>query len=183
MVNRTTAGGSRILGSLRSSDGAGVVRIEERYQTDVADLWSAITDPHRLARWYGEAEGDLRLGGEYRIFLAGPGLHGAGRIEACEPPHRLLVVSTETDESWRPGDGGLVFNESIEAVLTAEGDTTILVIEARGMPLDKIAFYGAGWQIHAEHLGSYLAGNEFDDEEPRWDDLVPSYQRLAADLG
>jgi hypothetical protein len=41
---------SRILGSLRSEDGKGVVRIEDRYDTDIDDLWSAITSPDRLAR-------------------------------------------------------------------------------------------------------------------------------------
>jgi hypothetical protein len=42
--------GTRILGSLRSAEGVGVVRIEDRYDTDIDDLWSAITDPDRLAR-------------------------------------------------------------------------------------------------------------------------------------
>jgi hypothetical protein len=28
------------------------------------------------------------------------------------------------------------------------------------MPLDKIAFYGTGWQIHAENLAAHLAGLE-----------------------
>lgn len=183
MVDSTKADEGRIVGSLRASDGAGVVRIEERYPTDVADLWSALTDPKRLARWYGDVDGDLKQGGEYRIFLPGPELHGAGRVEVCDPPHRLRVVSTETEESWRPGDGGLDFDESIEAVLTGDGEATVLVIEACGMPLDKVAFYGAGWQIHAEHLGSYLAGKDVDDEESRWDVLVPPYQRLAAEIG
>jgi len=49
--------GNRILGSLRSAGGAGIVRIEERYDTDIDDLWSALTDPARLARWHGEVEG------------------------------------------------------------------------------------------------------------------------------
>jgi hypothetical protein len=40
---------TRILDSLRSADGKGVVRIEDRYDTDIGDLWSAITDPRRLA--------------------------------------------------------------------------------------------------------------------------------------
>ncbi len=48
--------GTRILGSLRSADGKGVVRIEDRYPTDIDDLWLAITDPGRLARWYGQVE-------------------------------------------------------------------------------------------------------------------------------
>ena len=58
--------GTRILGSLRSADGKGAVRMEDRYDTGIDDLWSALTDPRRLARWLGEVEGDLRLGGEFR---------------------------------------------------------------------------------------------------------------------
>ena len=46
-------GGDRILGSLRSADGVGIVRIEDRYDTEIDDLWAALTDPGRLARWYG----------------------------------------------------------------------------------------------------------------------------------
>ena len=67
-------------------------------------------------------------------------------------------------------------------MLTADGDQTILVIELRGMPLDKIAFYGAGWQIHAENLAACLAGRERGDTEARWGELVPPYQDLAASL-
>ena len=175
---------SRILGSLGSSGGKGVVRIEDRYATDAVDLWAAITDPQRLARWYGEVEGDLRPGGEYKLFIEAAGLHGAGRVEVCDPPRRLLVVTTETDESWRPGDVSPTFDQSIEAVLTNEGDTTTLVLEARGMPLEKIPFYGVGWQLHAEHLAGYLAGNDsIPDEAVRWDDLLPSYQAMAAKIG
>jgi hypothetical protein len=58
-----------------------------------------------------------------------------------------------------------------------------LVLEVKGMPLDKIAFYGAGWQIHAETLAAHIAGRERGDTESRWGELVPSYQELAADLG
>jgi hypothetical protein len=49
------------------------------------------------------------------------------------------------------------------------------------MPLDKIAFYGAGWQIHAENLAAYLAGRD-GNTEARWDELVPPYQDLAPTL-
>ena len=120
-------GGSRILGSLRSADGKGVVRMEDRFDTDIDDLWSALTDPRRLARWIGEVEGDLRLGGEFRARFFASGWEGTGRVEACEPPRRLLVLTKEPDE---PDE------QVIEATLTADGDQTILVIEERGMPLD-----------------------------------------------
>ena len=174
--------GTRILGSLRSADGAGVVRIEDRYDTDIDDLWSALTDPGRLARWYGQVEGDLRPGGEFRLYIESDGWEGYGRVDACDPPRRLLVTTRETDESWLKGRGAQPFDEAIEASLTGDGAQTILVLEVRGMPLDKIAFYGAGWQIHAENLAAHLSGRERGDTETRWDELVPPYQDLAANV-
>src|SRR5215510_13458747 len=122
------AGSTRVLGSLRAANGAGVVRIEDRYDTDIDDLWSALVEPSRLARWYGEVEGDLRTGGEFKVHLEAAGLRGVGRVEVCEPPRRLLVVTRETDESWRQGEGVPPFDTSIEATLTADGDQTILVL-------------------------------------------------------
>ena len=172
-----------ILGSLRSAGGVGVVRIEERYDTDIDDLWSAITDPDRLARWYGQVEGDLRAGGEFRLYIESNDIESTGRVEACEPPQRLAVTTRETDESYRKGQGVPPFDQGLDATLTADGDQTVLVIEVQGMPLDKIAFYGAGWQIHAENLAAHLAGRERGDAEARWGELVPAYQDLAADIG
>ena len=175
--------GTRILGSLRSADGAGVVRIEDRFDTDIDNMWSALTDPGRLARWYGRVEGDLRPGGEFRLHVESADLDATGRVEACDPPQRLLVTNRETDESYRRGKGVPPYDEAIEATLIGDGDQTILVIEVRGMPLDKIAFYGTGWQIHAEDLAVYLAGRERSDTEARWAELVPPYQDLAANIG
>ena len=172
--------GTRILGSLRSADGAGVVRIEDRYDTDIDDLWSAITDPDRLARWFGDVDGELSQGGEFRVHSPTRERHRSGR--GGEPPQRLLVTTRETDESYRRGQGVPPFDAVWEITLTADGDQTILVIEVKGMPLDKIAFYGAGWQIHAENLAAYLAGREPDEVEARWEELVPPYQDLAANI-
>jgi uncharacterized protein YndB with AHSA1/START domain len=174
---------ARVLGELRSADGRGVVRIEDRYGTDIDDLWSALTDPRRLARWYGEVEGDLHCGGQLTVYLPAAGLHAVGRVEVCDPPRRLRVVTRETDESSQEGGGVPPFDQALEATLTADGDQTVLVIEIHGMPLDRIAFYGAGWQIHAENLGIHLDGREPGDTEARWDDLVPPYQELAATIG
>src|SRR2546429_8759995 len=166
--------GTRILGSLRSADGKGIVRVEDRFDTDIDDLWSALTDPHRLARWMGEVEGDLRLGGEFRARFFASGWEGTGRVEACEPPRRLLLLTKDPD----------VPNELvIEATLTADGDQTILVLEERGMPLDHLAAYGAGIQVHIEDLAAHITGRERCDAEARWNELLPAYQDLAANTG
>ena len=36
---------NRILGSLRSAESAGVVRIEDRYETTIDDLWEQSPNP------------------------------------------------------------------------------------------------------------------------------------------
>ena len=172
MTNDERAG-HRILGSLRSVDGKAIVRMQDRFDTDIDDLWSAITDPSRLARWLGEVEGDLRLGGKFRARYF-DGWEGTGRVEACEPPRRLLVVTKhhrQTDEM------------TVEAVLTADGDQTILVWEERGMPPHLLAEYGAGIQVHVEDLAAHIAGRERRDGEARWNELMPAYRDLAADVG
>jgi uncharacterized protein YndB with AHSA1/START domain len=138
-------------------------------------VWSALTDPSRLARWYGEVEGDLRLGGEYRAHLFFSGWEGTGRVEACEPPQRLLLHIKDADER----EEGV-----IDVTLTADGDQTIVVWEERGMPMDLLSAYGAGVQLHVEDLGDHLAGRERrDDAKARWGELHPPYQDLAANLG
>ena len=173
MTSKAVADG-RILGSLRSADGKGVVRMEDRFDADIDDVWSALTDPARLARWYGEVEGDLRLGGEYRARLFSSGWEGTGRVEVCEPPQRLLVRIKDADE---PDEG------VIEAVLTAHADQTIVIWEERGMSLDLLSAYGAGVQIHVEDLADHLAGRERrGDAKARWDELHSAYQDLAANL-
>jgi hypothetical protein len=49
--------------STRSYPGTGAGRMEDRSDIDIDDLWSALTEPQRLARWIGHVEGALRLGG------------------------------------------------------------------------------------------------------------------------
>jgi hypothetical protein len=49
----------------------------------------------------------------------------------------------------------------------------------RGMPLDQLAAYGAGIQIHVEDLAGHLAGGEQRGAKTRWRDLLPSYRELA----
>ena len=165
---------TRILGRLRSAGGKGVVRTEDRFDTDIADVWSALTDPGRLAHWYGEVEGDLRPGGEYRARLHASGWEGTGRVDVCEPPRRLLV---ETKGPGRADEG------VIEITLAADGDRTLLAWDERGMRVDLLAAYGAGIQVHVEDLAAHLAGRERVDAKARWAELHPAYQDLAAKLG
>ena len=163
--------GDRILGSLRSADGVGVIRLEERFDTGIDELWSALTDTQRLANWYGDIEGELRVGGRYRARIHASGWEGTGRVEECEPPQRFRVVSKDPDEP----------NENSEEVrLTGDGDQTVLVVEQHGVPLDLLWAYGAGLQIHVEDLAAHIAGRERVDAKTRFAELEPAYRDLAA---
>ena len=174
-MTSNSPGNHRIQGSLRAEDGKGVARLEDRYLSTIGDLWSALTDPQRLTHWYGEVEGDLRLGGEFQVRHADG--KRTGRVDACEPPQRLLVMLR--DPHPRPGQPE---ETVIEAQLTAAGDQTILVVEDRGLPLHLLGAYGAGLQIHLEHLADHIDGREGGDTEERWDALLPHYEALAADV-
>jgi uncharacterized protein YndB with AHSA1/START domain len=173
-MTSNAAAGNRIVGTLRTADGKGVVRMEDRFDTDIDDLWSALTDPGRLARWLGEFEGDLRLGGEFRARFFASGWEGTGRVDVCEPPRHLLVMTKHV----RQADA-----HAVEATLTADGDHTIVILEERGMPVNLLAAYGAGIQVHIEDLAAHIAGRERCDADARWEELQPVYEALASKLG
>jgi uncharacterized protein YndB with AHSA1/START domain len=155
-------------GTMRALDGTrGAVRVEEIYDTDIDDLWQACTDPTRLARWIAEVTGDLQVGGTFHATFTSTWT-GPGRIEACEAPHHLLVTTQPaTDEEAQ-----------IEAWLAQDGPRTRLVVEERGLPMDGLHFYGAGWQAHLEDLRASLTG-EPSRWHARWTELTPAYEAMS----
>lgn len=79
----------------REVDGrlARVVVATRDYDTDVEDLWDALTNAERIPRWFLPIEGELKVGGRYQ-FKGNAG----GEILACEAPRRLKVT-------WMMGEG------------------------------------------------------------------------------
>ena len=144
----------------------GAVRVEDVYATDIDDLWEACTTTERLARWIGDVSGDLRVGGTVQATFTSS-WDGGGRIETCDRPHHLLLT-------MEPGTDA---ETELEAWLTQEADKTRLVVEERGLPLDKLHFYGAGWQAHLEDLGRSLAGGA-SAWQARWTELTPAYEKM-----
>ncbi len=162
-----------VRGALRADDGVGVVRIETLLDAPADEAWRAVTEPARLARWLGEVDGDLRQGGEWTGRFFPSGWDGTGRVLECGPGRRFLVQSAEP--------GGNPTTDELE--LTPEGpDRTRVVVVKRGAPLPWIAAFGVGVQLHVENLAAHLAGREPLDPDPFWAQLLPRYERLAADL-
>jgi uncharacterized protein YndB with AHSA1/START domain len=153
------------------------VRVEDVYDTGIEDLWQACTTPERLARWIAKVSGELHAGGMVHAVFTST-WSGPARIEACDAPHHLLLTT-------EPGTDD---ESQLEAWLTAEGSRTRLVVEERGLPVDSLHFYGAGWQVHLEDLARSLAGDGpvhaggWSEQTPasswhaRWTELTPTYQ-------
>ncbi len=160
----------KTIGTLRALDGTqGAVRVEDIFDTGIDDLWDACTSPERLARWIAEVSGDLHVGGEFRARFTTE-WEGTGSVEVCEPPRRLVVRTRETGDTE---------DHVVEALLTSQGDRTVLVIEERGLPVDQLPAYGAGWQVHVEDLAAHLTGGERCDVGTRWQQIVPAYWQMA----
>lgn len=158
---------TKILGTLRTEDGRGVVHLEDVYPTDIHDLWSAISEPDRLARWLVTVDGDTSIGNTFGAQFTS-GWDGNLRVDVCSAPHNLVVTASDDE------------GETImEATLTPEGAGTRLVVEERGLPLSEYAGHGSGWQAHFEDLGAYLAGRGASNWHDRWRELTPAYEELA----
>jgi uncharacterized protein YndB with AHSA1/START domain len=141
-------------------------------------VWAALTDRDRLARWYGELDGDLGRGGDFYARILASGWEGSGHVDACVPPQKLLLTMRDADPRPSQPDETV-----IEIDLAADASETILVLEERGMPLDLLAAYGAGVQVHVEDLAAHIAGRDRVDAETRWGELFPTYQAMAASVG
>jgi uncharacterized protein YndB with AHSA1/START domain len=85
---------------------ARVLTISQVYDTDLADLWDAVTSPERIPRWFLPVSGDLREGGRYQ-FEGNAG----GTVSRCDKPHSYAATWEFNGEvSW------------VEVRLSAEGE-------------------------------------------------------------
>lgn len=144
--------------------------MKDRFDTGIDDLWEALTRSSRLACWYGQVEADLSEGSEFqvRIDLAG---ERTGRVDVWEPPRHLVLAMRDPDP--QPGQPE---ETVIDARFSAEDACTLLVWEERGMPVAMLPAYGAGIQIHIDHLADYISGRELSDAKARWSELFPAYE-------
>lgn len=128
---------------------ARVVQAKRTYQTDVDDLWEALTSPARIPRWFLPVEGDLKLGGRYQ--LKG---NAGGTITRCDPPHAL-------DVTWEFG-GGVSW---VTVRLAPDGEATLLTLEHIVLASDTDehwakfgpAAVGVGWDLSLQGLAQHIA--------------------------
>ncbi|SFZ85215.1 Uncharacterized conserved protein YndB, AHSA1/START domain [Devosia enhydra] len=116
------------------------------YDTDIEDLWDAVTDAGRLARWFSPVTGELTLGGRFAVEG-----NASGTITACEAPrHYAGTWEFMGHVSW------------IEVHLRPEGNGTRLEIHhIAPHPNPHWDQYGAGaggvgWELGLLGLSEHL---------------------------
>jgi len=147
-----------------SAEGARrVVTLEREFRTDPADLWQAITDPVRAARWLAS----LTIDGDDVALGFDGGAGRTGKIVECEAPHRLRLVL----------EPGLVDESHLVVTLEPTNAGTKLVMQQDGLPPIRAALFAGGWQHHAERLDAALGGSAPQTPLP---ELVPPYREAEA---
>lgn len=131
------------------------VTLSRAYETDVEDLWDAVTSAERLPRWFLPVSGELRLGGRYQ-FQGNAG----GTILECEPPRFVAVT-------WEFGGGVSWVEVTLDAV---DADTARLTL-VHTCPIDEHwrkfgpGAVGVGWDLGLLGLALHLVGERegFDE--------------------
>jgi uncharacterized protein YndB with AHSA1/START domain len=160
-------------GTIEATDTGAVLRFERRLSHPVTEVWSAITEPARLADWWlpfdADITVDLRPGGSMVMSATGDEpVSITCEILRVEPP--LLLEHTHADPGSRmlwelePADGGCVLRLSH-------------FVPDRGAAIDNC--YIVGLHMSLSRLAPCLAG-----APAPWDwDVFADHQRRYAVAG
>lgn len=143
-------------------DDAGVrLEFARTYDAPVGDVWSAITDPDRMARWFGRWTGDPATGAVEVVMSAEDGATPETvTIDECVPPRRLAVTLASADGPW----------PLVVDLAEQDGRTSLRFIHLLAEPYDAGSL-GPGWQFYLDRLDAVLAGAPIPDA---WDDYYPA---------
>ena len=146
------------LGTITEVDGRHVLVQTRQFSAPVEDVWAAVTEPERLARWIGTWTGDPAAGSvHFRMLFEGDEHEGESmEIRVCEPPHRLHLTSRVGDEVWL-----------LELDLSHEDGVTTLTFSQPGVAKEQVGEVGPGWDYYLDRLvdaetGADPAGRDFE---------------------
>ena len=140
--------------------------LRKEFPDPVEDVWAAVTEPERLARWIGTYTGRGRPGGTVEFTVTGE-VDAGGEVAApvtvtiheCHAPHRLVVDLPESAErSWR-----------VAVDLTADDGGTVLVFTQQLVDGVDPADVAAGWRWYLDRLDAALR----DADMPSWAAYAP----------
>jgi uncharacterized protein YndB with AHSA1/START domain len=155
-----------------AADGTEIVRVTMRrtYPTNPADLWEALTDPQRIARWFLPITGELKEGGHFQ--LEG---NAGGDILACDPPNAFRTTF---------GDASSIVLVTLAAAGAEQTELTLdhTVPLAMAGSVAGALFVGPGWDGAFLGLGMHVAGEHIGDpvEMANSPELIPFARESVA---
>lgn len=155
----------------RLPDGRTELAFRREFPDPVAEVWSAITDPQRCARWFASWSGDGRPGGTVSLVMTsdedGGGPAEPAVVTACDAPHRLAVRIGAPDD-------GPPWEITVDLAADAGGGT---VMEFRQVlpPGFSPADAGPGWHWYLDRLAAALSGAPMPDWEATLAATAPRY--------
>jgi uncharacterized protein YndB with AHSA1/START domain len=159
-----TMDGNEALGTLHKQAGGALdLRFERRYPRAIEKVWSALTEPQRLAEWMGPARVEPRVGGLIELILDSE-QPMSGRVLTWQAPTLL-------EFTWSNGDAP---ESTVRYELSRDGDGTKLVFIHKGVPYASSARMLPGWHVLFARLGTRLDGGK-SQVPPSWRAMQTTY--------
>lgn len=140
-------------------DGRTMVRFERHLPYNIEQVWSAITEPAELERWFPGLTFEPRSGATYEIWFGGDcegPAHVSGAVVAYDPPNELQLGTIRWQLSREPGGCLLVFTD---------------VLHFDGLRTEQEFAHSVlgGWHRYLDLLEEALTGGPVDLDRPEPD--------------
>jgi uncharacterized protein YndB with AHSA1/START domain len=137
-------------GRIERVDGRLVLSLTRTFEAPIDDVWAAVTEPERLARWLGTWQGDPTTGRvSWRMLFEGETDFHDMVIRECDPPRRLAVTSLVGDQEW-----------FLEVDLAEHGGVTTLRFSQPGVDAEEAVSVGPGWEYYLDCLVAVETGRD-----------------------
>lgn len=141
--------------------GAFILRQERQFAAQPEQVFAALTEPARLARWWGprgfttpEIQLELRVGGSYRFTMQPPdglAFHLSGEFLLIHAPERLSYTFRWDEPT--PDDRETV----VVLLLSRLGEATnVSLSQGEFATEERLELHRGGWADGFEKLGSFL---------------------------
>ncbi|MGB0100120.1 MAG: SRPBCC family protein [Nocardioides sp.] len=137
-------------GRIETSDGVRRLVVQRDFRAPIDDVWAAVTEPERMARWIGTWSGDPTT---KRVVFAMTFEEGDSsedvEIRECDPPRRLAVTTHAAGQSWQ-----------LELDLSERDGVTTLVLTQPGVDPVEAESVGPGWEYYLDRLSAAETGGD-----------------------
>ncbi len=125
--------------------------VTRTFHAPIDDVWAAITEPERVARWLGTWTGDPSTGTVmFAMTFEGQEAPGdAMEIRECDPPRRLAVTSQVGEQRWY-----------LDVDLSEADGVTTLAFSQPDVDAEDALSVGPGWEFYLDRLVAAETGGD-----------------------